>query len=588
MTKLVDSLPFVDGIPDDFQQRINWIKNTEPLNGASTRYGNDGELNRASVQIQKNVVQVHNDLNNVGTAVENIQVDVDQIKKSLEITGSSDAIEQVYINKKNIEKHDGQILKLEEDTEKLRTDLDFLEEDVGVYDSSKDDYYRTVRDNIVWVKREIGAYPGQDVNGQPKQDAPGSGMKYRIINNASAIVKHDERIQALEDAYNDSDVGSLTIEVNDLRKEVGPKSGATSASIYARLVNNADAISAANNEIFAINQAIDFTNPVKIGARTTKLENDYRIVDATLNSAQTGLVPRVNNIDARLGSSDKPDTIEGKISSLSTDQGYISDVVGRDTSSGLQGQVAWINQQVGIVPGGQPIPPGSILARMTNVEGMQNSQQSAIQDIQVELGNNSEGLKGSVFTLQTQMNGDFSSENPVQRDGVYATVVELQDKFVTAVTDVEQDGAYLRKRGEWFKKPSSIGEFSKEDFTVDLSSDALVNPNSLVAASFNAGIRIVDDIIVDDDGVFCVETDTVIEASDSDKAVQIVILVNNIEVFTYSLGVKAVTGEKLLKTKKLIKFSSGDAIKIVYRAASEESKVPVSIKSLDITIHPAV
>ncbi|MGQ3469330.1 phage neck protein fibritin, partial [Xanthomonas campestris] len=71
---------------------------------------------------------------------------------------------------------------------------------------------------------------------------------------------------------------------------------------------------------------------------------------------------------------------------------------------------------------------------MTNVEGMQNSQQSAIQDIQVELGNNSEGLKGSVFTLQTQMNGDFSSENPVQRDGVYATVVELQDKFVTAVT----------------------------------------------------------------------------------------------------------------------------------------------------------
>ena len=77
-------------------------------------------------------------------------------------------------------------------------------------------------------------------------------MKYRIINNASAIVKHDERIQALEDAYNDSDVGSLTIEVNDLRKEVGPKSGATSASIYARLVNNADAISAANNEIFAI------------------------------------------------------------------------------------------------------------------------------------------------------------------------------------------------------------------------------------------------------------------------------------------------------------------------------------------------
>ncbi|APD20560.1 hypothetical protein KNT59_gp263 [Klebsiella phage KPV15] len=159
---------------------------------------------------------------------------------------------------------------------------------------------------------------------------------------------------------------------------------------------------------------------------------------------------------------------------------------------------------------------------------------------------------------------------------------------MTAVTDVEQAGAYLRKQGEWFKKPSSIGEFSKEDFTVDLSSDALVNPNSLVAAPFNAGIRIVDDIVVDDDGVFCVETDTVIEASDSDKGVKIVILVNNIEVFSYGLGVKAVTGEQLIKTKKLIEFSSGDAIKIVYRAASEESQVLVKIKSLDITIHPAV
>lgn len=588
MAKLVESLPFVDGIPEDFQQRINWIKNTEPLNGASTRYGNDGELNRAAVQIQKNVVQLHDNLETVGSTVQEVQLDVDQIKASLEITGSADAIEQVYLNKKNIEIHDGKITTLEDDVSKLHVDLDFLEEDVGVYDSSKDNYYRTIRDNIVWVKKEMGAYPGQDINGQPKQDAPGSGMKYRIINNASALVKHAERIQILEDAYHDSDVGSLTIEVNDLRREVGPKSSATSASIYARLTTNADAINSVNDEIFAINKAIDFTNQLTIGARVTNLEDNYRIVDATLNTAQTGLVPRVNDIETRLGSSDRPDSIEGKINSITTEQKYISDVVGRDTSSGLQGQVAWINQQIGIVPGGTEIPPGSILARVATVEGMQNSQQSAIQDIQVEIGNNNEGLKGSVFTLQTQMNGDYISENPVQRDGVFATVTELQEKFVTAVTDVEEDGTYLRKKGVWVKKPSSIGGFSRKDFTVDLTADAPIDPNSLTTASFNSGIRIVDDIVIDDEGVFCIETDTVIDTADADKSVEIVVLINNIEVFTYKIGVKSVSGEQLIKTKNINKFSSGDAVKVVYRAGNDNSKSVVSIKSLDITIHPAV
>ncbi|WP_457833069.1 hypothetical protein, partial [Staphylococcus aureus] len=48
-------LPYVNGLPDEGQSRVNWIKNGEELTGASTKNGVDGNLNRGPVQVQKNV-----------------------------------------------------------------------------------------------------------------------------------------------------------------------------------------------------------------------------------------------------------------------------------------------------------------------------------------------------------------------------------------------------------------------------------------------------------------------------------------------------------------------------------------------------
>ena len=39
-------LPYVNGLPDEGQSRVNWIKNGEELTGASTKNGVDGNLNR--------------------------------------------------------------------------------------------------------------------------------------------------------------------------------------------------------------------------------------------------------------------------------------------------------------------------------------------------------------------------------------------------------------------------------------------------------------------------------------------------------------------------------------------------------------
>ena len=48
-------LPFVDSVPGEGQERISWIKNGEEILGASTKYGNDGSMNRPTVSVFKNV-----------------------------------------------------------------------------------------------------------------------------------------------------------------------------------------------------------------------------------------------------------------------------------------------------------------------------------------------------------------------------------------------------------------------------------------------------------------------------------------------------------------------------------------------------
>lgn len=589
MAKLViDTLPYVDGIPDEFQSRLNWIKNSEPLDGASTRFGNDGPLNRAGVQIQKNVETVDKNVGVITGAVDELTDEVELIKKSLEITGDTSAIEQVYKNKTNIENHEGRIVSLEKDTAKHETEITSIESDVGVYDGSSDGYYRTIRDNIVWIKKEMGAYPGQDINGQAAADAIGSGMKYRIMTNSDAISKQSIRLKTLEDDYRESDVGALNEEVKDIRTEIGAKSGATSASIYARLTTNADGLTRHNGEILAINQAIDYTNPRKIGVRVKSLEDSYLIVDATLNSAQNGLVPRVNTLESKIGTADVTTSIEGRLAKLTSDQKYVGDVVGNDSSSGLQGQVAWINQQVGIVPDGEPTPAGSVIDRVTKVESIQNGQMSTIQELQTEIGTTDSGLKGSIFGLQTQMNGNPAETAPVDRDGVYATVVELQSKFVTAVTDVTTDGLYLRSKGAWVKKASAVAQFTKGAFDANLVSDYNVDPNNLVAASFNSGVQVIDDISIRDSGLYCLDTELIVDTTSADKSVMVVLFVNNIEISSYAYGVKTVTGEQLISVTRMHNFSANDNIRYVLRAGNDAAKGTVKIKSLRFNIRPAV
>ncbi|QPB08863.1 Wac-like whisker protein [Klebsiella phage Metamorpho] len=587
---VLEPIPFVDGIPDEFQSRINWIKNTEPLNGASTRFGNDGELNRAGTQIQQNIETLDKNINSIVSTVEDTSDEVEQIKKSLEIIGDTSAIEQVYKNKDNIEKHETRITALEDSGEEGLIKLNDLYADVGVYDAVTDPYYRTVRDNLVWIKKEMGAYPGQNMNGESVSDAPGSGMKYRIITNGTAIAAHAIRIKSLEDAYLDSDVGSLNEEVKALRKEVGPAASATSANIYARLTSNADNITRANQDIRNVEFAIDYTNPVKIGTRVSNLEDSYRIIDASINSSTSGLNKRVTDIEVKIGDKSKPASIEGRLNALSTEQKYMSDVLGRDTSSGLQWQVVQINQNIGIVQDGQPVPDGSILNRLDDVEGLQNSQQSSIQEIQAEIGNNNEGLKGSIFGLQTQMNGDGVSENdPVARDGVYLTVVDLHDKFVTAVTDVKEEGTYLRQKDSWVKKSVALGVFSKEDAPVDMSAGDYAFPSyELTVNPITNKIRLVDDIVIDDSGDFCIETDFVIDAVDSDKHIAVVLMVNDIETKIYPYGVKTVSGEQLIKTKSIHRFTASDKVRFVIRPMNDAAKVQTTIKHVEVTIHPAV
>lgn len=181
-------LPYVNGLPDEGQSRVNWIKNGEELTGASTKNGVDGNLNRGPVQVQQNVEVLDGNIVVVRNSLEQSNVRIKNVEDALGVIGDVDVVKQIGLNTSAIK-------VLQSDTEGLKTTSDdhglritHIEEDVGEYDPSRDSVYRPVREDLLWIKTELGAYPGQDINGMSIPMAPALGLKKRVIDTAKAVM----------------------------------------------------------------------------------------------------------------------------------------------------------------------------------------------------------------------------------------------------------------------------------------------------------------------------------------------------------------------------------------------------------------
>lgn len=475
MIELKD-LPFVDSVPDEGQERISWIKNGEEILGASTKYGNDGSMNRPIVSVFKNVEVLDENIGILKTAIETSQKDIKTIQGVLDVSGDIEALSQISVNKNDISN-----LKTltNEHTDILtgtNNTVDKIIADIGPFNDEENSVYRTIRNDLLWIKQELGQYSGQDINGLPVVGNASTGMKHRIITNSTLLSSQGIRLSELENKFTESDVGSLTVEVGKLRDELGNKPVDFGPNIYNRLNTIDDKQTLINSDIAEIKSSIGYPENVSIITEINNNKSSIESINNELNQSE-GVKQRLTAIETSIGSDDIPSSIKGKIKNHTTSIESLNGIVGENTSSGLRANVSWLNQIVGTdSSGGQPSPSGSLLNKVSVLEGEVSVLNNNVQNIQVEIGNNRTGIKGQVIELTSLINGNNPDGSTVEERGLTNSIKTNETNIAVVTHEVNtakdnisslqsnvqalqeagyipeapKDGqAYVRKDGEW-------------------------------------------------------------------------------------------------------------------------------------------
>lgn len=437
-------LPYSIGIPDEGQQRIRWIQNGDCMTAASTKYGHDGNLNAAAVSVQTNVDTLDDNSNTSKEKINEIIDNVNNIQEALDITTNTEVVKQIEKNRTDILDLDERQFNTELLSSETSEGLKTLKEDVGAYDPLTDSYYRTVRNDLVWIKNELGQYVDQDINGLQVIGNPSKGMKRRIIDNSSAIVAHGVRIKTLEDNYHDSDVGSLNVKVIKIREELGESTLATGKpAVFVRLNTLDNKAVEIDEDIASIQEAIGFGTGIAITTRVENLGGRVSVNETDI----ANIKPRLAKVEADIGTALEPLTINGRISALRADVNGLQVVVGQDSSSGLRGTTAWLSQRIGTE---QSPEPNTITYKLNATTTLANETASGLQDVQAEIGTNSTGMKGSILTLTSQMNGTNPNGATVAERGVLPVVINLDMLMASKLNDAPLDNKlYGRKQGTW-------------------------------------------------------------------------------------------------------------------------------------------
>lgn len=417
-------IPFVDGVPDDAttQTKIIWIKNGETLDGSPDKVSNTGSLNRTGVNIQQNAVQLEQ---NTITHNDKINEVIDQVNL---ITENIDAIgDESVIKKVNQLDQDVQALTLsntqtQNKVAQLTLSVNAQNDEIWEYDPEKDPKHRTIRNDIIYIKKEVGSYPGFNVDGDVDPSSTGTGLKYRVLSNQRAISMQETRITKLEDDWALSEVGQLTEEVKELRAEMGDSGLATTRSIYARIKILEDGSIVMQNELDAINSYIGRTSgsTSSINDRVNSLENSVSSLATQINDPVTGITAQIATINGQIGTASAQGSIRYDIAETKRRLMDMKMILGESGDDGLQGQVAILTGDVG-----EDSDPTSIKGRLSVVEGELRTNTSALWELQGVVGNSSSGLVATSQQVNKEIYGDGVSSDPVTRAGLKTTTRNL-------------------------------------------------------------------------------------------------------------------------------------------------------------------
>lgn len=439
MEKLIlEDLPYVDGSPLEGQKRIDWIKDGEDISGATTKYGNDGVMNRPAVSVFKDVEVLDRNINLVSKSLDDANGNIKVIQDILAVSGDTEALAQIGKNAEDITALKAEVLVHDGNIKTASDKIEAIEADIGPFNPELDSIYRTIRGDLHWIKTELGRYPGQDINGISDPGAESSGIKRRIINNNTVISDHSTRIAKLESEFEDSDVGSLTVEVQNLRSELGPRPSSFTDNVYTKISRLETSNNGLSRNMENVLDSIGYNQGVQslyslVDTNKTNIEDIRTELDST-----GGIKPRITSIETQIGTSLVPSSINGRLKTNADNIDSVRQIVGADTSSGLRGEVSWINQTVGITKDSTPAPAGSLIYKVNILTNSQAQLANDVQNLQIEIGNNSEGLKGQVINLNSLINGTNPNGTTVEQKGILPTVKKHETDITTNTANIAQ------------------------------------------------------------------------------------------------------------------------------------------------------
>lgn len=576
---IVKNIPFADGPLLEGQAKIEWLQNgVDCLSGAAFKGGHDGPLNRYPYQIFLNTKALAENDVKITNAFNIMDTRLTDVEHNLGVISSGDIVETINDMADRVTGMEVTLDVTTNDIIYLNNVADSVQSNLGEYDPTQDNTFRTVRKDLVFLKKEMGNYPGFDYNGNTVPEAPAGGMKKRIIVNSEAINAHDRRITALEKNWADSNVGSLTIKVDALRSELGPTPTTPGTpNVYERLDILSRDIKSHNTETDKIKSAIDFSNETTIAVRVKDLEVRTNQIDQQVNGDR-GVTSRVTSIERVLGSAPMARPVTDEVIRLGTAVDNLNTVVGESQSEGLQYAVITLNSKVGI---GQTTPtPDSILGRLDTLSGTVDIHSGEIGTLKGIVGDQSSqtGLVPAVSAIAIDLYG------PDDVSGIKKDVADLKSqKF----EDAPVDGLYyVRTQGSWQQVPKAVirtalvapfdQTVTDEWAALDMAATSVLTARSIERTGNN--------FVIGDKGAFEMAVEIKIDAAHADKVFELQFMINGTKTVDVIDSIIDSRGAKMLSGKALLQIEKSDTVTVNIKSADNPGDI--TVESLTVAITP--
>ena len=419
MTTL-QKLPYVDGLPDEGQEHINWIENGERLMGAEHRYGNDGNLNLAGTQIQKNIVALYENSTASDVVLIDQQKQIDHLKEILNESSDVSLILRVNEHTDQIE-----IINDEIDAQKainsvVSNNISEIITTIGT--SSSLENSRPIYTEIDYLKSVVGNKKDENANGGIEIGKEATGIQKRLDDVNMQAVTNKNDIEKLKGDLDDFELPAIQNDITEFRIELGTKPVPFVNPIYTRLTELETSSESFETKIETIEQSIGSGSVTK---RLSDLETFEISADLRLDKLESDTTELKTN----------QGTIQSDINALKLSDQQMIGIVGSSVSVGLQGDVAKLK----IAIGDETTPePTSLRGRVTTLENTATTNTAKIQDLELSVGNGSSGLIKQANDSTKAINGDSSKTDPVEKAGLMATTKTLYANSSTLTTAVNE------------------------------------------------------------------------------------------------------------------------------------------------------